>query len=248
MINETEFLNEQVFLALRPGRSYPKDIAYIAEGALVYEALLRYGWGDRGRLKDRMCALLTWAIRNMQKRDGRFLCRKYPLFGVDLKSIRWGQGMMLVALASAMAHLIPAARAVNDGMPLHVTELLINASSRAGIAIEDAKVAVLGYAYLKNSDDTRNSPSEVLVARLRELGAEVVVHDSYVPEYQGDLMERVRGCDAVVLMVAHDGYRALDLSELRARAGRSILVDGRNMFSAERARAAGWDYRGVGRG
>jgi len=36
-------------------------------------------------------------------------------------------------------------------------------------AVEGARVAVLGYTHLEESDDTRNSPSEVLVARLREL-------------------------------------------------------------------------------
>ena len=112
----------------------------------------------------------------------------------------------------------------------------------------DAKVAVLGYAYLENSDDTRNSPSETLVARLRELGAEVVVHDPYVPGYQGDLGEIVQGCDAVVLMVAHDVYHAVDLSVLRSRVARPILIDGRHVFSAEHAQAAGWDYLGVGIG
>lgn len=42
-------------------------------------------------------------------------------------------------------------------------------------------MAVLGYAYLENSDDTPNSPSEVLVRRLQELEVEVVMHDPCVP-------------------------------------------------------------------
>jgi len=52
------------------------------------------------------------------------------------------------------------------------------------------------------------------VRRLRELGAEVVIHDPHVPPYQGDLQERLRGCDAAVLMVAHDKYRHLNPGEL----------------------------------
>jgi UDP-N-acetyl-D-mannosaminuronate dehydrogenase len=58
----------------------------------------------------------------------------------------------------------------------------------------------------------------------------------------------VQGCDAVVLMVAHDAYRAVDLRELRMQVARPTLIDGRHVFSAGQARAAGWDYRGVGRG
>lgn len=46
----------------------------------------------------------------------------------------------------------------------------------------------------------------------------------------------------------HDAYRAVDLSQMQTQIARPILVDGRHVFSAEQARAAGWDYRGVGRG
>jgi len=142
--------------------------------------------------------------------------------------------------------LIPTARAVNDGMPHHMVDLTVEALEEAGVSIDEAKVAVLGYAYLENSDDTRNSPSAVLVEELRELGAEVVIHDPYVADYQGDLQERVQGCDALVVMVAHDDYRALDLADLQAAVGHATIVDGRHVFPASQARAAGWTYRGVG--
>jgi UDP-N-acetyl-D-mannosaminuronic acid dehydrogenase len=142
--------------------------------------------------------------------------------------------------------LIPAARTVNDGMPLHMVDLTVEALEEAGVDVAEAKVGVLGYAYLENSDDTRNSPSEVLVARLRELGADVAIHDPCVREYQGDLEQRVRGCDALVLMVAHDPYRSLPLDDLRASVRRPILIDGRHVFSNEQAQGAGWEYQGVG--
>ena len=109
-------------------------------------------------------------------------------------------------------------------------------------------MAVLGYAYLANSDDTRNSPSAALAAQLRGLGAKIVIHDPYVLEYRSDLREVGQGCDAVVLMVAHDAYRTIDLNELRAQVARPILIDGRHVFSTDRAQAAGWDYYGVGVG
>jgi UDP-N-acetyl-D-mannosaminuronic acid dehydrogenase len=149
---------------------------------------------------------------------------------------------------SVTAKLIPAAREVNDYMPLHMAELTVDALERAGVEIEDARIAVLGYAYLENSDDTRNSPSITLVSRLQELGAEVMIHDPWVRGYDGDVEERVQDCDALVVMVAHDEYRAVDLIKLKARVARPILVDGRHVFSVDQARAAGWVYRGVGLG
>lgn len=118
--------------------------------------------------------------------------------------------------------LIPAARAVNDSMPLHMVELLEEALAEAGRPLAGARVLVLGYAYLENSDDTRNSPSAVLVEQLRERGAEVVIHDPYVPGYQGDVYALAQGCDAAVLMVAHRAYRELEWKRLPL-----IAVDGR---------------------
>lgn len=144
--------------------------------------------------------------------------------------------------------LIPAARHLNDAMPLHVVDLVVAALGEAGRDIAGAKIGILGYTYLENSDDTRNSPSAVTVARLRELGAEVVVHDPWVPDYQGHLLERVAGCDAAVIMVAHQAYRRLDLQALRDTLRTPILIDGRGIFDATQVRAAGFMYRGIGQG
>ncbi|HOV49136.1 MAG TPA: nucleotide sugar dehydrogenase [Anaerolineae bacterium] len=139
--------------------------------------------------------------------------------------------------------LIPAARAVNDSMPLHMVELLEEALAEAGRPLAGARVLVLGYAYLENSDDTRNSPSAVVVERLRERGAEVVIHDPYVPGYQGDVYALAQGCDAAVLMVAHRAYRELEWTVLGERLTAPILVDGRQSA----ALATKWHYRSVGK-
>jgi UDP-N-acetyl-D-mannosaminuronic acid dehydrogenase len=144
--------------------------------------------------------------------------------------------------------LIPAAREVNDAMPLHVAELTVDALAEVGADIETARIAVLGYAYLENSDDMRNSPSMILINRLKELGAEVVIHDPWVRGYEGDLEERVRGCDAVVVMVAHDLYRNTDPYELREWLTRPALVDGRHLFDRDAVKEAGFVFRGVGIG
>jgi UDP-N-acetyl-D-mannosaminuronic acid dehydrogenase len=141
--------------------------------------------------------------------------------------------------------IIPAARAVNDSMPLHVVDLLQDALRSQGKDLVGTKILVLGYAYLEDSDDTRNSPSEVLVKRLQELGAEVVIHDPYAEEYQGDIYERAVDCDAILLMVAHSVYRNLNLERLKVLLKTHILVDGRNLVDPKKAQKAGFHYRGI---
>ena len=146
------------------------------------------------------------------------------------------------------AKLIPAAREINDYMPLHMAELTLAALKKVEVEIEQARVGVLGYAYLENSDDTRNAPSITLIHRLEELGAQVCVHDPFVDEYKGELAERLQGCDAVVLMVKHDAYRRIDLAQLKAWLAHPVLVDGRHVFERGAAEAAGFVFRGVGVG
>lgn len=140
--------------------------------------------------------------------------------------------------------LIPAARTINDGMPLHVGRLLVEALREAGRDVSCARIAILGYSYLEDSDDTRNSPSAVLAEKLRELGAEVVVHDPYVPGHQGDLAACLRGCDAAVVMVRHDLYRTLTPEDL----GVPVVVDGRHVFDGLPAGIHGVVGRSVGVG
>ncbi len=152
------------------------------------------------------------------------------------------------AQGKAALRLIPAARAVNDGMPAHMVDLTREALAEAGQTLQGAKVAVLGYAYLEDSDDTRNSPSEALVEQLSACGAEVVIHDPWVPGYQGEVRDCLRGCDAAVFMVAHQEYRSLSPADLKAVLRLPVVVDGRRLFAADAARAAGLIYRGVGQG
>jgi UDP-N-acetyl-D-mannosaminuronic acid dehydrogenase len=144
------------------------------------------------------------------------------------------------------AKLMPAARAVNDSMPQHMVDLTRQALQTVGVALDGARIAVLGYAYLENSDDTRNSPTVPFVEALRAAGAEVVIHDPFVREYATDLSRVVSGADCAVVMVRHDEYEDLELDRLRNQLRHAVLVDGRNAFDKQQARAAALTYVGVG--
>jgi UDP-N-acetyl-D-mannosaminuronic acid dehydrogenase len=118
----------------------------------------------------------------------------------------------------------------------------------AGRELKGARIGVLGYAYLEDSDDTRSSPSEALVRILRTEGAEPVIHDPWIEEYAGDVLERVKGCDAAVLMVAHSVYVGLASGGLQKPLRGAILVDGRGVLDAAQVREAGLSHVGLGQG
>jgi UDP-N-acetyl-D-mannosaminuronic acid dehydrogenase len=190
----------------------------------------------------------VWRVRDLvNKSPGRNV--HLPGAGVGGHCIPKDPWLLVSSMAgNRPARLIPTARAVNDSMPQHMVELVQDALGEVGVALENARVAVLGYAYLENSDDTRNSPSQPLVDLLRLSGAEVTIHDPYVPEYQGELTQMIRGTDALVVMVRHDQYLALNLTDLKPSMRHSVIVDGRHVFDPLSSRQAGFIFRGVGRG
>jgi UDP-N-acetyl-D-mannosaminuronic acid dehydrogenase len=149
---------------------------------------------------------------------------------------------------SVPLRLIPASRAINDSMPLHIVELLEKALIASGCKVSAARVLVLGYTYLEDSDDIRNSPSIALVKRLRELGAEVVIHDPYVADYKGNLLALAMNADAIVVMVAHRNYKMVKLSEISAVMRTPLLIDGRSVYTKAQAEQAGFKYIGLGQG
>ena len=78
---------------------------------------------------------------------------------------------------------IELAGEVNRAMPRIVVQALVDAlSARQARAINGAKILVLGAAYKKNVDDTRESPALHIMDMLQKMGARVSYFDPYVPE------------------------------------------------------------------
>jgi UDP-N-acetyl-D-mannosaminuronic acid dehydrogenase len=148
--------------------------------------------------------------------------------------------------------IIIASRELNDTMPIHVADLAEEALAEHNKRIKGAKVAILGVAFLENSDDTRNTPSATLYAELRRRGAKPVLHDPIVRDFDfpftSDLGKALNDADAAILMTKHKEYLELDLKELRRRLATPVLIDGRNAFKSDKARKAGLSYRAVGKG
>lgn len=77
---------------------------------------------------------------------------------------------------------IELAGEVNTAMPRYVVERLARAlDEKCGVALSRSKLLVVGLAYKKNIDDTRESPALRLIEMLEERGAKVDYFDPYVP-------------------------------------------------------------------
>ncbi len=148
---------------------------------------------------------------------------------------------------------IGLAREINDYMPLHTSSLVKAGLAERGIALKDARVTLLGVAYLENADDTRNTPAYAVIQDLESHGCEVVAHDPYVrhfPETEvfRDLEAALKGSHCAVVITRHEDYGRLDLARLRRLMALPFIVDGRNAICGEAAAKAGFIYKGIGKG
>lgn len=133
---------------------------------------------------------------------------------------------------------IELAGEVNSGMPDYVVGKVVAALNRDRKSLNGASVLVLGVAYKKNVDDMRESPSIVLMEKLRDLGADVAYSDPHVPVFPRlrhhatfDLQSvpldarSLAGFDCVLLATDHDRF---DYGLIKASA--RLIVDTRGKY------------------
>ncbi|NVO65954.1 nucleotide sugar dehydrogenase [Methanofollis tationis] len=158
-----------------------------------------------------------------------------------------------------IASLYITSRQINDFMPAHMLRLTKSALAQAGKTLAGSKIALLGWAFINDSDDARNTPAEPFYEMARAAGADVAVHDPWVdpataPDVPAglsrDLEGVLSGADAVVVFAGHREYRGLVPIEVQRLCGsaRPVIVDGRNVVEPDGWIEVGFAYRGIGRG
>ena len=170
----------------------------------------------------------VWRLRELvNKRPGRNML--LPGAGVGGHCIP-KDPYLLISNVTTDTPLIRAARQVNRGMPSFVLQMVERSLQAKGHELNGAIVAVLGYSYLENSDDTRDTPSQYFIEQAQERGATVKIHDPFVPNYKGNIEEVVRGADAIVILVAHNEYKTLNWANLVSTLRTPIIVDARRVL------------------
>ncbi len=149
--------------------------------------------------------------------------------------------------------LLIKSRKLNDSMPQHILELTREALLEKDVKLEDAKICILGLAFLPDSDDTRNTPTLTFYHLLKNNCREAVIHDPFVKTHQGipltdDLEDALKNKDCMVVMTRHKEYADLRLPHLKKTLTTPAIVDGRNLFNPKDCLEAGFSYRGVGIG
>ncbi|MFB2580918.1 UDP-glucose/GDP-mannose dehydrogenase family protein [Herbiconiux sp. P15] len=118
-------------------------------------------------------------------------------------------------------------------------------------------VAVLGLAFKPDSDDVRDSPALDVAVQLHGRGANVRAYDPEAMKnsarlhpqlgFASSAREALADADIVVVVTEWKEFRELDPAEIGELVRGKIVVDGRNCLDAGAWRAAGWEYKGMGR-
>ena len=131
------------------------------------------------------------------------------------------------------------------------------AREELGGSLLGRKVTVLGAAFKPNSDDIRDSPALNVAEQIRLQGATVTVTDPAALNsarvaypnliYVENTEDALRGAEIVLLLTEWAEFVNLDPEHVANLVAKPVLVDGRNVLDPAKWRAAGWQYRALGR-
>ena len=163
----------------------------------------------------------------------------------------------MAAEAGVPARLLGAVEAANG----HQKELLVHKiEARFGSDLAGKTFAVWGLAFKPETDDMREAPSEVVIRGLLARGASVRAYDPVATgearrifadmpclEFSSRALDAVKDADALVIVTEWKEFRSLDLDHMKTLMKQAVVFDGRNLLDPVAARAAGFDYTGIGR-
>jgi len=126
--------------------------------------------------------------------------------------------------AGYIPDVILAGRRINDGMGAYVADEFVKAMLRKRIHVAGAKVLIMGLAFKENCPDLRNTRVTDILHALESYGVDVEIYDPWVDvqeakhEYAVDMIlaPQMGGYDGVIMAVAHQQFRELGATGIRA--------------------------------
>ncbi len=128
------------------------------------------------------------------------------------------------------SQVILAGRKINDNMGIYIANCVIKLMAKQDIAINKARVLVLGVTFKEDCPDIRNSRVIDVINELKSYGTQVEIYDPHADpaevkhEYGVSTISAPKGSyDAIVLAVSHKEFRELDWKALKHE--RTIVYD-----------------------
>ena len=154
------------------------------------------------------------------------------------------------------SQIILNGRIVNDGMGKYVADAAVKQMIQAGQAPKNSKVVILGLTFKENCPDTRNSKVDDIIKSLNEYGIEPIVVDPWASERDAmneygvtlTKIEDVTAADCIIVAVAHNEFKALNLEDIKAMFktdladDQKVLIDVKGLYEVKDLKASGLSY------
>lgn len=123
--------------------------------------------------------------------------------------------------------IILAGRRMNDGMGEYVAQQVVKLMVKRGIKVLGADILILGFTFKENCPDVRNTKVIDIIHTLKEYDTNISVYDPWADpsiakrEYGIEITNLLpdRKFDAVILAVAHEQFKTLDVEKMKKSNG-----------------------------
>ncbi|MFE6075313.1 UDP-glucose dehydrogenase family protein [Paenibacillus sp. NPDC057886] len=144
---------------------------------------------------------------------------------------------------------------VNQDQRFHVIHKLEEALG----SLKGKTIAVWGLAFKPETDDVRDAPAIDIIQHLSDAGAVIKAYDPIATAnfrkevdvasitWEENPLHAAEGADALCVLTEWKEFAHIDLKELAKIMKDPIMIDGRNLYSAEQVQASNLQYYSVGR-
>lgn len=133
-----------------------------------------------------------------------------------------------------------SARRLNDGMGDYVANQTVKCMNKKGVVVKDSKILILGITFKENCPDIRNTKVVDIYHTLYEYTSNITIYDPWadknkvMSEYGIEVVNEIcreKRYDAVILAVAHDEFKNLNVMDLVKEKG--VVYDVKGILDRE---------------
>ena len=214
------------------------NIAFVNELSLMFEKL----------------GIDTLKVLDAAKRKYNFQIH-YPGAGVGgpCLPINSYQFLNTAKRTGSELNIIKHGRAINEKMPDHVVNLTLDGFRKCNKPIKDCTLLILGVSYKPDVKDIQLSPAEIIINKLKALGAKIRIYDPYYKDDQvfgidveRNIQDILSDVDASIIVTAHKEFQEIN-PKIFTKMKTPILIDSRGIIDISSANNAGLVFRGLGR-
>ena len=165
----------------------------------------------------------------------------------------------LVRTAGEAGSRLAVLEAVEDANERQKHRLFEKLHCALGDDVRGAHIAIWGLAIKPQTDDMREAPALTLIDDVLAAGATVTAHDPAALHeakrrignriaYSESNYDALNGADALVVITDWNEYRHPDFGRMKSTLRRPVVVDGRNLYDANKMQTLGFSYFSFGRG